>query len=180
MYAVRAGNIKIIDDLQDGHSRIARLVQAGDLFGLEAVAEECYPLRAVAIGKCDICAAPREALLAAMTQRPELALALMRFLLRDAARNRGQIGAGGQRDACAKVASFLLSLLPSPTPGSSPIALQLPLSRQEIGELLGLSAETVSRALTVLRNEGVARINGRRVVIRALSELRAKAGNPDA
>ena len=180
IYALKTGTVKIVDDQGDGHGRIKRMVSSGSLFGLEAIQDSIYPARAVAVGQCTICAAPRGALVDSIGRRPDLALSLIRFLIRDGNAGYQQGATGGHRSARTKIAAFLFSLLPPDAAGAEPLpalALRLPLSRQEVGDLLGLSAETVSRAFTALRRRGVIQARGRRLVFSNVAELRRLAGS---
>jgi CRP-like cAMP-binding protein len=80
------------------------------------------------------------------------------------------------KDARMKLATFLLSLIshdPPPTNGST--TLTLPLSRQEISEVLELSPETVSRTLSSFRREELAVAHGRHMVIQNRTGLEAVA-----
>jgi CRP-like cAMP-binding protein len=70
------------------------------------------------------------------------------------------------KDARMKLATFLLSLITSDTPVSNgTVNLTLPLSRQEISEVLELSPETISRTLSSFRREQLLVARGRHMVI---------------
>jgi CRP/FNR family transcriptional regulator, anaerobic regulatory protein len=80
------------------------------------------------------------------------------------------------KDARMKIATFLLSLVSSEAPpDNGPVTLRLPLSRQEIGEVLELSPETISRTLTTFRHEQLLTARGRQVTLQNLLELEAIA-----
>jgi CRP/FNR family transcriptional regulator len=80
------------------------------------------------------------------------------------------------KDARMKVATFLLSLIASdPTPHNGHATLTLPLSRQEISEVLELSPETVSRTLTAFRRAGLIGARGRHLTIQNLEGLQSTA-----
>ena len=80
------------------------------------------------------------------------------------------------KDARMKVATFLLSLITADTPTSNgTVNLTLPLSRQEISEVLELSPETISRTLSSFRREQLVMARGRRLVIQNRAGLEAVA-----
>jgi CRP-like cAMP-binding protein len=75
-----------------------------------------------------------------------------------------------------KLATFLLSLVTSDTPAENgTVNLTLPLSRQEISEVLELSPETISRTLSSFRREQLLVARGRRMTIQNRDGLAAVA-----
>ena len=75
-----------------------------------------------------------------------------------------------------KVATFLLSLISPDTPTTDGgVTLKLPLSRQEISEVLELSPETVSRTLSAFRRELLVVARGRHLVIQNRAGLESVA-----
>jgi CRP/FNR family transcriptional regulator len=109
-----------------------------------------------------------------MRVNPEIALGMVRFLVGELKRVRSQLTDMSFKDARMKVATFLLSLAttdPS-VEGNGSVHLALPLSRQEISEVLELSPETISRTFSYFRKEHMALARGRHLIIqdRALLE----------
>jgi CRP/FNR family transcriptional regulator len=77
----------------------------------------------------------------------------------------------GRKTAVERLASFLVALLEDKI--ASPVEIDLPVSRPEIADHLGLALETVSRNFTLLRNKNVIRIGrGARLTILDPSALR--------
>jgi CRP/FNR family transcriptional regulator len=101
---------------------------------------------------------------------------MVRFLVAEVGRVRAQVTDMSFKDARMKVATFLLSLVASdPSPQSEGTTLTLPLSRQEISEVLELSPETVSRILTAFRREQLIAARGRHLMIQNLEGLQLAA-----
>jgi CRP-like cAMP-binding protein len=91
-------------------------------------------------------------------------------------RVRTQVTDMSFKDARMKLATFLLSLITSDTPASNgTVNLTLPLSRQEISEVLELSPETISRTLSSFRREQLVVARGRRLAIQDRPGLEAVA-----
>jgi CRP/FNR family transcriptional regulator len=85
----------------------------------------------------------------------------------------------GRMNAEQKVASFLLEMADrlGVRAAGGPARFTLPLSRQQIADVLGLTIETVSRQLTRLRNEGAIELPSRReVVLRDAADLETRSG----
>jgi CRP/FNR family nitrogen fixation transcriptional regulator len=75
----------------------------------------------------------------------------------------------GRKSACERVASLLLDLSDR---AGSPRILEVPMSRQDMADYLGLTIETVSRTLTQLQADGMIYIpTSRRIVLRDRAAL---------
>ena len=86
----------------------------------------------------------------------------------------------GRKTAAEKVASFLLLVATQIDPervyGEAPFAFDLPLTRADIADYLGLTIETVSRQFTKMRKNGIIGIeNNRRITVSAVVKLRHAA-----
>jgi CRP-like cAMP-binding protein len=176
VFALHAGLVKIVKSLENGKDRITRVLFPGELFGLEALTESTYPLTAVTLRDCEICAASRDEFLEFLHANPDIALGMIRFLVGEVMRVRTQVTDMSFKDARMKVATLLLSLLQTEIEG--PVkehSLVLPFSRQEISEILELSPETVSRTLSSFRREQVLEARGRKLAIQDVDKLQSAA-----
>ena len=176
LFALHAGLVKLVKSLENGKERITGVLFPGELFGLETLSQPTYPLTAVTLRDSEICAAAQEEVITFLQSNPEIALGMVRFLVAEVGRVRAQVTDMSFKDARMKVATFLLSLVASdPSPHDGRVTLTLPLSRQEIGEILELSPETVSRMLTAFREEQLITAKGRQLIIQNLEGLQAAA-----
>ena len=176
LFALHTGLVKLVKPLENGKERITGVLFPGELFGLETLSQPTYPLTAVTLRDSEICAASREEVIVFLQSNPEIALGMVRFLVAEVGRVRTQVTDMSFKDARMKVATFLLSLVASdPTPHNGRATVTLPLSRQEISEVLELSPETVSRTLTAFRREQLIDAHGRQLVIQNLEGLQSAA-----
>jgi CRP/FNR family transcriptional regulator, cyclic AMP receptor protein len=176
LFALHTGLVKLVKPLENGKERITGVLFPGELFGLETLSQPTYPLTAVTLRDSEICAASREEVIVFLQSNPEIALGMVRFLVAEVGRVRTQVTDMSFKDARMKVATFLLSLVASdPTPHNGRATVTLPLSRQEISEVLELSPETVSRTLTAFRREQLIDAHGRQLVIQNLDGLQSAA-----
>lgn len=176
VFALHSGLVKIVKSLENGKERIIRAIFPGEIFGLEAVTEQLYPLTAVTLRDCEICSVGRDELLTFLHANPDIALGMIRFLVSEMSRVRSQITDMSFKDARMKISTLLLSLLQAEfdqPPASQ--SLTLPFSRQEISEILELSPETVSRTLSSLRRERILEARGRHLEIQDVSRLQTAA-----
>jgi len=176
LFALHSGLVKIVKSLENKKERITAVLFPGELFGLESLIDVSYPLTAVAVRDSEICAAPREDFSTYLRTNPEIALGMVRFLVGELERVRKQMTDMSFKDARMKLATFLLSLITPDTPANNgTVNLTLPLSRQEISEVLELSPETISRTLSAFRRDQLVTARGRHMVIQDRAKLEAIA-----
>ena len=108
--------------------------------------------------------------------RPDVATSYPITPMSEVAETRAQVTSMSFKDARMRLATFVLSLVSAgeAEPARS-CSLNLPLTSQEIAEILELSPETVSRTWHALRQEGLIEKRGRHLVIQNLRALEATA-----
>ncbi len=176
LFALRSGLVKIVKSLENGKERIVCVVFPGAIFGLEALSGSPHTAAAVAFRDSEICAVTRDDFFAFLRENVDISLAAVRFLAGEVAHLSTQISAMSFKDARKKLATLLCSLVPADRERvKGPIPLTLPFSTQEIGEILELASETVSRTWTSLGSDGVVEKHGRKVVIQDFERLESLA-----
>ena len=143
LYRVDYGAVRVYRLLSDGRRQIAAFYLTGELFGFEAGHTRHFFAEAV-------CATGVQALRAA--GRRDLAAELLPAALEGLARAQEHLLLLGRQNAVERIAAFLLDM--SERQGG-PRQVDLPMSRQDIADYLGLTIETVSRTLSSFRREGV-------------------------
>ncbi|MFZ1828465.1 MAG: Crp/Fnr family transcriptional regulator [Candidatus Competibacteraceae bacterium] len=155
LFTLRGGVMKLVQYLPDGSQRIVRLLQGGDALGLEALVGQPYQHDAIALTDCEICAIPVEVIEKLGDEQPRLYRELMgrwQQALSEADIWLTQFTTGTARQRIAR----LLLRLTCPEQGH-----HLPLfGREDIGAMVGLTTETVSRTIAELRRQGLLRDRG--------------------
>ncbi len=173
LYTITSGVVKICDHSTDGREQIVGLGRPGSLLvGLQSLSEENYAYSAEAATAVRACRVNHKSLLGRIGDRPELAVRLIEALNAQLMQSRALIQAIGHKGAAAKVASFLLLMTPA---GKRNGDIRLPMSRLEIGNLLGLSEETVCRLMAEMKRGGVIRAPRGRIEVRDWKRLEAIA-----
>jgi CRP/FNR family transcriptional regulator, anaerobic regulatory protein len=91
-----------------------------------------------------------------VAQDPSLGFKLYQAVARELASTRDLMLTTGQRSATERLVSFLLAFSRrNARIGQDPTALELPMTRADIGDFLGLTIETVSRTFTKLKTMGL-------------------------
>lgn len=176
LFALNDGLVKLVKSLENGKERITRVLFPGELFGLEALKDAAYPLTAVVLRDSEICAVSRDQFFAFLRANPDISLDMIRLLVGEIAEIRTQMTAMSFKDSRMRVATFLLSLIPpDQRVSSNSCTITLPLTSQEIGEVLELSPETVSRTWNALRQDGLIEKRGRHLMIHDVHGLEGAA-----
>ena len=171
LYKVLSGTVRTYKVLNDGRRQIGAFYIAGDIFGLEVGAEHTFS--AEAITDCKILVIKRSTVVGLASRETDVARQLWAMTATELQRVQDHILLL-IKTAQERVAGFLLEMAKR-----SPLAneIDLPMSRQDIADYLGLTIETVSRTLTQLENSAAIAVpSSRRIVLRnraALSRLNA-------
>lgn len=157
-----SGLLKISHLDADGNERILSLVHPAGFVGEMFTSVANHDV--IALADSELCLFSRRDYEAAIDRYPALAKALLRRSADDLFDARAQIALDAKNSARAQVAHFLLAM--SKAASHSPCHLadefDLPLTRGEMGQVLGLTIETVSRQLTKLEKDGIIERTGAR------------------
>jgi CRP/FNR family transcriptional regulator, nitrogen fixation regulation protein len=169
LYKVISGAVRTYRVLNDGRRQIGAFLLPGDMFGLEAGAT--HGSSAEAVANSLILVIKRSAVVALAERDPEVAREMWTLTAQELGRAQNHMLLL-IRNAQERIAAFLLEMAER-APGAD--SIELPMSRQDIADYLGLTIETVSRTLTQLEAEAaIALPTSRRIVLRnrtALNEL---------
>jgi CRP/FNR family transcriptional regulator len=154
VYRVETGAIALFKILVDGRRQIVGFAYPGDLIGLGAEGE--HTINAQAIKPTRLRCLSMSGLRRRVAQDPSLGFKLYQAVARELASTRDLMLTTGQRTATERVVSFLLACSRrNERKGHDPAVLELPMTRTDIGDFLGLTVETVSRTFTKLRGMGL-------------------------
>jgi CRP/FNR family nitrogen fixation transcriptional regulator len=171
LYQVVSGAVRTYRMLDDGRRQVVAFYLPGDIFGVEA--GEVHLSSAEALNDSQVLVVKRSSLLARADHERDLAKQLWTLTARELQRVQ-QHSLVLIKSADERVAGFLLEMASRCSGG---LTLELPMSRQDIADYLGLTIETVSRTFTQLVQSGVIALEtSRRIQFRnraALNQLNA-------
>jgi CRP-like cAMP-binding protein len=171
LYQVISGAVRAYRMLDDGRRQIGGFYLPGDIFGVEA--GDMHRSSAEAICDAQILVVRRSSVMARAEREKDLARQLWTLTVRELQRVQ-EHSLVLIKSAEERVAGFLLEMAHRSSNGA---AIELPMSRQDIADYLGLTIETVSRTFTQLVQSGTITLEtSRRVLFRnraALSRLNA-------
>jgi CRP/FNR family transcriptional regulator len=169
--AIVSGVVKLLKSLPNGSQQIVGLLGAGDFLGRPFGGEA--RTTAVAASAVEVCWFPRATIESFAASSGAVKDWLFEHTADELEKAQEWIVLLGRMTAEQKMAVFLLSVLRTAAEGGAgasgqmrEIAIELPLSRTEIADYLGLTIETVSRQIARLRERGVVSAgNTRKVVV---------------
>jgi len=175
------GRVKVLRNRPDGGTTLIFVMGPGEVFGfLPFLDGGPYPATAVALDDVEARVMSRERLKEAIAREPVICMVLFRYLgrrLRDAF---DVIGRFARRDALGRVAAALVSLLPEETEPGPLLVLTLPEQGYAFADGIGLTPETLSRALgTLCRRKVLHRLGAGRFQVLDLETLRLIASGRD-
>jgi CRP/FNR family nitrogen fixation transcriptional regulator len=166
LYKVVSGTVRTYKVLSDGRRQIGGFYLPGDIFGLET--EGAHTFSAEAIIDSRVLVIKRSTLLALAARDSDIARELWTLTGRELHRVQDHIMLL-IKSANERVAAFLLEMAARTSVDN---AFELPMSRQDIADYLGLTIETVSRTITNLENTATIEVpTSRKIVLRDRSAL---------
>ena len=178
VYAVRSGGFKTVGNSRHGDEKITGFHLPGEILGLDAINSALHGYDAVALEDSEVCVFPFAQLEAASMKSPALQHQLFRTLSSDISRDQGLMLLLGAMSAEQRLAAFILSLSRRyQRLGYAPNRFVLRMTREEIGNYLGLTIETVSRLFSRFQREGLLGLQQRDVEIRNPEGLRNLVGH---
>jgi CRP/FNR family transcriptional regulator, anaerobic regulatory protein len=149
VFTLRKGCLKLVRHTTDGRQRIVRLLRPGDVAGLEALATSRYDSAAVALTDISVCRIPLTVIHTLSQNSPRLHLRLLQKwqqALKEADDWLADINFGTARQ---RVGQFILKMRHEEDP-----ALATLFSREDMGAMMDLKLETVSREISALARAG--------------------------
>jgi len=171
LYKLVSGTVRTSKILNDGRRQIGEFYMPDDIFGLEMGNDHSFSAEAITDAK--VIVIKRSAVEALATRDNDVARQLWATTGRELQRMQEHILLL-IKTAQERVAGFLLEMAERI---KSTTEVELPMSRQDIADYLGLTIETVSRTLTILENNAaIALPSSRRIVLRNRAALRRLNG----
>jgi len=158
--------------LEDGRRQILDFALPGVVFGLPGTGTMSHSLETLT--NCTFSVFTRERLFDLMRDVPALGFRLLEVMAAAESRAFEHLTSVGRRTARERVAHLLLELVlrsRSPAPKPYEGAMALPLMLPHIADALGLTSETVCRALSAIRREKIVSLRGQKLEILDLKRL---------
>ena len=166
IYAVRMGTFKSSLTLADGREQVSGFQMAGELMGLDGIANGAYASNSTALEDTEVCTIPYEQISGLAAASASMQQAVSRLMSREIVREHSLMMLLGSMNAEERLAAFLLNLSQRlKLRGYSASEFHLRMSRAEIGSYLGMKLETVSRTFSAFQQQGILEVDKRHIRI---------------
>lgn len=177
LFAIRSGSVKTYTLSDDGTEQVTGFHLTGEIIGLDAINTGRHPCAAKVLETTSVCEIPFEQLENLSVEVPALGRQLLRVMSREIQADDALMLLLGKKSADERLAALLVSLSRRyKERGFSASEFQLTMSRNDIGNYLGLAVETVSRLFTRFQEQGLIGVNHRQVKLLQTDRLRELAG----
>jgi len=174
IYAVKTGSIKTYISREDGSDQVLGFHLPGEIIGLDAIETGVHGCTAKVLETTAVCLIPYEKLEKLSVEIPSLQHQMFRLMSREISNESNMLILLGKRNADERLATFLLSLSHRyKQRGFSATEFNLSMSRNEIGNYLGLAVETVSRLFTRFQDEGLLKVERKHIELLDLEALQS-------
>jgi CRP/FNR family transcriptional regulator len=159
VYTLTEGMARLTRVLPDGRQAVIGFRFAGDILGFTPETEHAFGAEMLTRGM--VCRLDRRRLEQMFRRYPVMERRFLDLCVRELSASQDHILALGRFSAEERVAAFLVSLAEAQERrGHVGPVFDLPATRADIGEFLGLTLETVSRAISAFRKRGWIRLHG--------------------
>src|SRR5690606_27278744 len=178
VYGIRSGSIKTQLEDAAGQVQITGYLLPGEILGMDGLVNNVPASHAIASEDSEVCVIRLDDLDRLSLHMPTLHQQFRRLMSKEINRSHQLVMVLGALRSEQRLAAFLLNLSHRLSAlGYSPYEFILRMSREEIGNYLGLTLETVSRLFSRFAREGLLKIQQREVHILDMQALRALAGS---
>lgn len=179
LFSLRTGSIKSQIVEASGHHQITGFYLPGEIVGLDGMLDGMHSSTAIAMEDSEVCVVKLDDIDEISRYVPSLQHQVRRLMSKEIARSHQVLLALGSMRSEQRLAAFLINLSQRLTAlGYSPTDFIMRMSREEIGNYLGLTLETVSRLFSRFARDGVIRVNQREVKILDIAALNELVGKP--
>lgn len=169
LFFVLNGSVTILLEDDDGKEMIIAYLNKGDFFGeLSLFDEEAAAARSAwvrARTECEIAEISYARFKELAANDPDLLYAIGRQMAQRLRSTTQKVGSFAFLDVTGRVARTLLDLCKQPDAMTHPDGMQIKITRQEIGRIVGCSREMVGRVLKNLEEQGLIQVSGKTMVV---------------
>ena len=178
LYALRSGSFKSYNLNSNGNEQITAFHLPGDIIGFDAISTKTHTSYSQALEISMLCEIPFDAVEELSGALPALRSQLFKLMSGEICADKQLHMALASKNAEEKLAGFIFSLaVRFGERGFSSKEFRLTMTRNEIGNDLGLAVETISRLLNKLQKNGTLTVNGKFIHIADQTKLDHIVGN---
>lgn len=167
LFYIVKGSVTVLLEDEEGRELVLAYLNAGDFFGEIGLFNEHLDRSALVRAKtgCDIAQISYEKIKSIPQVFPDLIFAIASQLATRLRRMNRKVGDLAFMDVSGRVARALLELCKEPDAMTHPDGMQIRVTRQELGRIVGCSREMVGRVLKTLEDQHLLSVSGKTIVV---------------
>ena len=167
LYYIVKGSVTVLIEDDEGHEMIVAYLNDGDFFGEMGLFDEKDSRSAWVRAKseCEVAEISYAKFQEISESHPEFLFALDSQMARRLRATTRKVVVLAFLDVTGRVARTLLELCKEPDAMTHPDGMQIKITRQEIGRIVGCSREMVGRVLKTLEDQGLVLVKGKTMVV---------------
>lgn len=172
IYAIRSGSIKTYSISEEGEEQVTGFYLPGEIIGMDGINTNRHINSAKALESTAICEIPFEQMEKLSAEIPSLQHHFFKLMSKEIQADQQLQLLLSKKPADERIAALLLNFgARHKQRGLSSTQFRLPMSRNDIGNYLGLAVETVSRVFTRFQSENLIQADGKEVIILEWEDL---------
>lgn len=175
LYIVNTGKIKVFKYTREGKEQILYILSEGEFIGdLNLLKRGKFEFNAEALEDTAICTLSKEDFDDIITKHPQITLRILEDVHDRLVSLENLVQSLSTKDVEARIAALLLSFVKNfGTETGEGVLVDLPLNREEMGNYIGITRETISRKLTAMQDDGTIELIGnKKLLIRDMERLK--------
>lgn len=167
LYYIIKGSVTVLIEDDDGREMIVAYLNDGDFFGEMGLfdPEDSRSAWVRAKTECEVAEISYAKFKELSDKHPDIVFAIGNQLARRLRQTTKKVGDLAFLDVTGRVARTLLELCKQPDAMTHPDGMQIKITRQEIGRIVGCSREMVGRVLKTLEEQGLVHVKGKTMVV---------------
>ena len=167
LYVINHGKIKIFKYTKEGKEQILYILSDGDFLGdLSLLKKDEFKFNAEALEDISLCQLTKDDFDDIVMKNPEIALKILEVLYERIYKLENLIQSLSTKDIESRISGLLLSFIKDfGVPQDNDVKLEIPLSREDMANYIGVTRETISRKLNSMQEDGILELVGNKTII---------------
>ena len=167
LFYIVSGTVTVLIEDDDGREMIVAYLNKGDFFGEMGLFDQLDSRSAWVRAKteCEVAEIAYSKFIELVDTQPQVLFAIGKQMAHRLRATTRKVGDLAFLDVTGRVAATLLQLCRQPDAMTHPYGMQIKITRQEIGRIVGCSREMVGRVLKTLEDQGLVSVKGKTMVV---------------
>lgn len=167
LHVITTGKVKVFKYTKEGKEQILYIIGEGDFLGdLSLLKKDEFKFNAEALEDVDMCQLTKDDFDKVVKENPEISLKILEVLYERIFKLENLVQSLSTKDIESRISGLLLSFIKDfGIPQNNTVRLELPLSREDMANYIGVTRETISRKLNSMQEEGIIDLIGNKTIV---------------